>query len=277
MYHKHLEMFPEHSSNSINPWWLKQLYVTRMLILRSDQSRAGFDDLDWHGVSDCSLNLESWSAEMSIAPLGQGRTLGAQPCLCHRMGTREGPCLPKLPWGGWHLLPVSSVHGTSISRLFNCPKGQLWPRHHPQQAAQGLHCRGHAPLHFPISGLHSLPFLPTHLPHRLLHGFLWGFPLWGFAPLVLSALSVPPPSKSQHFWGHLQAFFTRALYGHNLFKSDLHHCYHPLRPLFWTEAHPTSNYSYMHPCLKPSQAAGLMRAGAMCPFVWPGPCFIPRV
>ena len=27
--------------------------------------------------------------------LGQGRTLGAQPCLCHRTGTREGPCLPK--------------------------------------------------------------------------------------------------------------------------------------------------------------------------------------
>ena len=39
-----------------------------MLILRWDQTRVSFDDLDWHGVSDRFLNLESWSAEMSISP-----------------------------------------------------------------------------------------------------------------------------------------------------------------------------------------------------------------
>lgn len=123
--------------------------------------------------------------------LGHGRTLGAHPCLCHRTGTREGPCLPKEKadvccQSTRSIAPPSP--GSSIALQHSSDLAAI-PSRQPRASTAG--CKHPSTSLF--QGSHSLPVLPTHLPHRLLPGFLWGFPLWGFAPLVLSALGTPPP------------------------------------------------------------------------------------
>lgn len=127
--------------------------------------------------------------------LGHGRTLGAQPCLCHRTGTREGPCLPKEKadvccQSTRSIAPPSP--GSSIALQHSSDLAAI-PSRQPRASTAG--CKHPSTSLF--QGSHSLPVLPTHLPHRLLPGFLWGFPLWGFAPLVLSALGAPPTPAQQ--------------------------------------------------------------------------------
>ena len=102
--------------------------------------------------------------------LGQGRTLGAQPCLCHRTGTREGPCLPKEEADVCCQSPRSTAPpspGSSIALQHSSDLAAI-PSRQPRASTAG--CKHPSTSLF--QGSHSLPVLPTHLPHRLLPGFL---------------------------------------------------------------------------------------------------------
>lgn len=177
----------------------------------SDGIRQEWVIWDWHGVSDRFLNLSHDLQEMSISPFWDTADAGCSALPLSQNGHHVGRTLP--PKRRLTLAASSlPVHSTSISWLFNRPATQLWPRCHSQQAAQGLHCRVQAP---------PLPYFraPTPSPSSLhtcptgFSWFLWGFPLWGLCSSCpfCPAPPPPPPNRSQHFWGHMQAFFTRAL------------------------------------------------------------------
>lgn len=124
----------------------------------------------------------------------------AHPCLCHRTGTREGPCLPKEK-ADVCCQSTRSIAPPSPGSSIALQHSSDLAKHSQQAAAQGLHCRVQAPLHFPISGL---PLPPPSLPYTPAPQASPWIP-FGVSPLgaLLSCPFCPghPPrlNRSQHF------------------------------------------------------------------------------
>lgn len=80
----------------------------------------------------------------------------------------------------------------------------------------GRHLRPHLPM------LHSIP---THLSKRLLPSICLGVPhSVAFAHILLSTLTAPPHSRSQHFQSPLQPSLYKVLCEYNLFQLNMSYC-----------------------------------------------------
>ena len=165
----------EHSSYSVNTRWMTKLYVNWDAAPQRNQTRVDFDDLHWHGVSNCFLDLRIIGpAEVSVSTVWElaprtGQDAGAHPCLSQsgHVGRILPPRAP-LRTGLTSAAGAPSAHsapspGSSVALK------QPWP-------CAAIPSRVHSTFPLPPSSTPLPPYTPAPQGTAWI---LWGFPRWG--------------------------------------------------------------------------------------------------